>query len=76
MTVQGSGIGGIDWMFRVVTLPSDDAEFSADVRAALADADDGAESSQALLIAVLEELLPRYPEHGDQSAGRPGFVSG
>ena len=48
-------------MFRVVTLPSDDAEFSADVRAALRGADTGAESSQALLIAVLEQLLPRYP---------------
>ena len=48
-------------MFRVVTMPSDDAEFSADVRAALADADAGAESPRALLIAMIEELLPRYP---------------
>lgn len=48
-------------MFRVVTLPSDDAEFSYDVRAALTKVDEGAESSPALLIGVLEELLPRYP---------------
>ena len=62
MTVQGSGTGGIGWMFRVVTLPSDDAKFSDDVRAALAMADDDAESSRVLVMSLLEELLPRYPE--------------
>jgi hypothetical protein len=61
-TVQGPATGGIGSMFRVVTLPSEDAEFSADVRAALARADENAQSSRALLIALLEELLPRYPE--------------
>jgi hypothetical protein len=61
MTDLGSGTGGNGRMCRVVTLPSDDAEFSDDVRAALAKTDHSAESSQALLVALLEELLPRYP---------------
>jgi hypothetical protein len=59
MTVLGTG--GIGWMFRVVTLPSDDAVFSDDVRAALAKADESADSSRAMVISLLEELLPQYP---------------